>query len=536
MERGDDIVRRGEGTSGSGVDLAALAVRRLALGSWMAIGVAVVAGVVSFLRQPNIGVRAGTERPFLLWVVGAVLSVVMLVIARAERLTPARRVDAGLAYVCAICFLASLFRHWLPYADSDVVRGVPPGAIVVLFYATLVPVSPPKMAGAAVVCALSDTAALAITVWGVGNPTPPWNLWLWLLLPNVVVVVLAYFTSRFVFQLGETVRRAREMGAYRLVELLGQGGMGEVWRADHHTLARPAAIKLVRPSLLGSTTGAERALERFEREARATAALTSPHTIAVYDFGRAEDGVFYYVMELLEGMDLQTMVRDHGPLPETRAVHMLLQVCHSLSEAHARGVIHRDIKPANLFVCHVGTERDFLKVLDFGIVKLQDAPPEAQSGPLTDAGSLLGTPGYMAPETTLGQDASPSSDLYAVGCVAYFLLTGRQVFEGLAPLQQLFAHGYEEVEPPSAHATLDPGLNALVMRCLAKDPVDRFGSMGELATALRELGLAGIWTPADAERWWATVDAGPRPAGPPSTDPYGSTAVAPTEELTQPDA
>ncbi len=501
MEPGRDILRRGEGSSGEVVDLGRLAVRRLVLGAWMALGVAVVALLVSFLRQPNLGIRAGTDRPVWLWGVGVVLSVGLLFVARAERLAPARRVDAGLAFVVVVCFLSSIFRHWLPYAASDVVRGVPPGAIVVLFFAVLVPAAPARVAIMATACALADALGLALTV-ALGNPSPPWNLWLWLLLPNAVVVGLAFFTARFVHQLGESVRRAREMGAYHLVERLGAGGMGEVWRADHRTLARPAAIKLVRPDLLGDPTAAERVLTRFEREARATAALTSPHTIHVYDFGRSEDGGFYYVMELLEGMDLQTLVSDHGPLPEARVVHLLLQACHSLGEAHGRGVVHRDVKPANLYVCRVGDEHDFVKVLDFGLVKLgSDAPTD--EGPLTDAGAIVGTPGYMAPEAAMGEEATPRSDLYALGCVAYFALTRRQVFEGRPPLGQLFAHTQLDPDPPSAHVPVDPALEAVVMRCLAKDPAARPASASALAAELRATGLASDWTPDEAAAWWA---------------------------------
>ncbi|MBX3274257.1 MAG: hypothetical protein KF729_28580 [Sandaracinaceae bacterium] len=290
---GRDVLARGEGASDASLDLPRLAVRRIVLGAWMAIGVAVFAGLFTLLRQPNVGVRAGTERPVALWAVGLGLSIALLLIARAERLSPARRVEIAVGYVVLVAFLASLFRHWLPYADSDVVRGVPASAILVLFVSVLVPVPPLKMAATAVLCGLADAGALAFTVGVVGNPNPPWNLWLWLLLPNALVVVLSYLSARFVFQLGETVRRARAMGAYHLVERLGAGGMGEVWRADHRTLARPAAIKLVRPALLGDEATAERVLTRFEREARATAALTSPHTIAVYDYGRSEDGAFY---------------------------------------------------------------------------------------------------------------------------------------------------------------------------------------------------------------------------------------------------
>jgi len=511
MEAGKGVLRAEEGSdSAFGGDLPRLAARRLVIGAWLTIFTGVVVGLVSFLRQPNVGVREGTERPMFLIPVGLVLSVGLLLVARSERVRAATRVDVGLAYLVLMCLIAGLFRHWLPYVQSDVVRGITPTAVLVLFVAVFIPVPPRRMAITATLCGLCDAAALAITVWGVGNPAPPWNLWLWLLLPNGVMIAVAYFASRFVYQLGESVRKAKAMGAYHLVDKLGQGGMGEVWRAEHRSLARPAAIKLVRPSLLGNLESAERVLGRFEREARATAALTSPHTIAVFDYGRAEDGAFYYVMELLEGMDLQTMVNDHGPLPAARVVHLLLQACHSLDEAHGAGLVHRDIKPANLYVGRVGTERDFLKVLDFGLVKLEgtlEAPTDDEdAAALTADGALIGTPGYIAPELGLGGRASPAADLYSLGCVAYFLLTGRLVFGNLALVQQIYAHGYETPEPPSTHAEVDPALDALVMRCLAKAPEDRPASAAALAAALRETGLAPGWTQDHAAAWWAEVE------------------------------
>ena len=504
MERGADIFRAGTGSPGIGGPR--LAARRIAFGAGLAVLVGLLGGAASLLRQPNLGVREGTERPMVLVPIGVALSAFVFLVARSERLPAARRVDVGVVYLTVLCFMSSLFRHWLPYAEVDVVRGLPPTSLLLLFFAVFVPVSTWRMTIAAVAGVLADVAALAFTVSAVGNPSPPWNLWLWLLLPNVVVFAVALFIHRFVDRLGESVRRARAMGAYHLVEPLGAGGMGEVWRADHRTLARPAAIKLIRPELLGSGEAAESALTRFEREARATAALTSPHTIAVYDFGRSEDGAFYYVMELLEGMDLQTMVREHGALGSARVVHLLLQVCHSLGEAHEAGVVHRDIKPANLFVGHVGRAHDFLKVLDFGLVKIEPGIEAADDDdPLTEVGALVGTPGYIAPEVAAGEEATPRSDIYSIGCVAYWLLARRLLFPGRTAVQRLLAHMNELPEPPSRFADVDPALEALVMRCLARDPAERPASTEALAEALEATGLAGRWTERDAARWWAEV-------------------------------
>ncbi|HJL14205.1 MAG TPA: serine/threonine-protein kinase [Sandaracinaceae bacterium LLY-WYZ-13_1] len=509
-----------------------LATRRLAWLAGLGVGVGALAWLLGQLRQPNLGPRAGTERPLELAPMWAALCLVVFFVARAERISPARRLDVGLGYLVVSCFMAGLFRHWLPYAESDVVRGVSPVTIAILFFAVVVPVPPARMAVAATLGAASDALALALTGAWLDQPTPPWNLWVWLLAPNGFGVVVAVITSVSLHRLAETVRRARQMGAYRLVEKLGAGGMGEVWRAEHRGLARPAAIKLVRPELLGAhdDTDTQRMLTRFAREAKATAALTSPHTIGVYDYGRAEDGSFYYVMELLEGMDLETLVQHHGRLPPERAAHLLLQVCDSLRDAHAQGVVHRDIKPANVMVCRQGTAPDFVKVLDFGLVKVEEPGEGAQDAKLTDAGVAMGTPAYMAREVAHGKEATPRSDVYAFGCLAYWLLTGRMVFaDDPHPMQQILAHVQQAPEPPSAHAPgIDPALDALVLACLAKDPADRPSDASAVERALRDTRLAERWTEADAAAWWASVRSSKAPAPALSPTLPADVAHAPT--------
>jgi serine/threonine protein kinase len=216
--------------------------------------------------------------------------------------------------------------------------------------------------------------------------------------------------------------------------------MGEVWRATHRFLARPAAIKLIQPEMLGDVTQAPAQLlvQRFRREAHAAAMLRSPHTIQLYDFGVASDGTFYYVMELLNGMDLQTLVSEHGPLPPARAIHILAQVCESLAEAHERGLVHRDIKPANIQICRMGRECDFVKVLDFGLAK-SEMPSMAEPG-LTAPNIVAGTPAYLSPETALGEAVDHRTDVYSCGCVAYWMLTGRQVFQAQNAMQMIAHH------------------------------------------------------------------------------------------------
>jgi serine/threonine-protein kinase len=305
--------------------------------------------------------------------------------------------------------------------------------------------------------------------------------------------------------MGKQIARAREMGSYELGERIGGGGMGEVYRATHRMLARPAAIKLIRPESMAARTGeqAHVAIERFHREAEAAARLQSPHSVGVYDFGATEDGTLYIVMELLDGMDLESLVRREGPLPAPRVVHILRQVCESLDEAHASGLVHRDIKPANLHIGRFGLRNDFVKVLDFGLVTAATAPG-AERQLVTAVGSVPGTPAYMAPEMILGDHVDGRADLYALGCVAYFLLTGQLVFEADNALQSITKRLQEKPVAPSQRTELPvpPDLDALVLACLAAQPSDRPASAGDLARRLAALSVPR-WTDEEAARWWA---------------------------------
>jgi serine/threonine-protein kinase len=323
--------------------------------------------------------------------------------------------------------------------------------------------------------------------------------------PYLIVVGMAWIGARVVYGLGAEVGRARALGSYELEEKLGEGGMGEVWRARHRMLARPAAIKLIRPSIMsGARPGAsEAALRRFEREAQAIAQLRSPHTVELFDFGVAGDGTFYYVMELLDGLDLDSFVRRFGPLPPARALHFLRQVCLSLAEAHARGLVHRDVKPANIFLCRYGEEFDFVKVLDFGIVR--GARDREDPGPVLSGDNLVqGTPAFMAPEQAMGRAVDGRTDIYALGCVAFWLLTGEPVFPGNTPMSLLVDHAKSPPEPPSARTDrpIPPALDALVLDCLAKDPAGRPQSARELARRLEEWEGADGWTQEQAREWW----------------------------------
>jgi serine/threonine-protein kinase len=282
--------------------------------------------------------------------------------------------------------------------------------------------------------------------------------------------------------------------------------MGEVWRAEHRLLARDAAIKLVRPEVLGARDEAEAqlVLRRFEREAQATAALSSPHTIEVFDFGITDDGTFYYVMELLAGRDLESLVREFGPLSADRTVYLLRQVCHSLADAHARGLVHRDIKPANIYVCRMGLDYDFVKVLDFGLVKVRHRPQSADTLATMDH-VTSGTPAYMAPETIVGDgEVDRRADVYALGCVAYFALTGGLVFEADSSMKMLMKHLHEEPVRPSDRSELviPRALDDLVMACLQKDPARRPQDASELLGMAYDCRCSDAWGREQAEGWW----------------------------------
>jgi serine/threonine-protein kinase len=305
--------------------------------------------------------------------------------------------------------------------------------------------------------------------------------------------------ARVVRDLERQAADARRLRNYRLVERLGQGGMGEVWRAEHHLLPRPAAIKFIRPEAFGTLQEQEATVQRFLEEARATVGLSSPHTIEIYDFGVTADGTLCYVMEYLEGVDLDTLVQRHGPLPPARVVYLLRQACISLAEAHAQDFVHRDIKPANLYVCRKGLHHDFVKVLDFGIATRTRAGK-------TDAGDsfeIVGTPSYLAPETLRGR-CDARSDLYALGCVAYFLLTGHTVFSGETVTELVTHHVRTRPIAPSQRLgrQLPRDLELVVLRCLAKNPDDRFSSVSEFSQALARCDVGPIWTPGQAMTWW----------------------------------
>jgi serine/threonine-protein kinase len=459
-----------------------------------------------------------------LFAAAAILSsLAIYALSRRKSIDPCAILRLGVAYQLVIATAIALGRHFCPW-QAAAERGWSGVAAWVIIFAVIVPGTPARTVWVSTLAVAIEPLVLIATI-AAGNPAPSARVLPAMFGPSVIAVLTATVAAHINYRMGRRIEDVQEMGSYKLVELLGEGGMGQVWRAEHKLLARPAAIKLIRPDALGDARGEalDNVVRRFEREAQATALLQSEHTIELYDFGVSTDGSFYYVMELLDGMDLERLVRRHGRLPPERAVHLLLQVCDSLAEAHANGLIHRDIKPANIHVCQRALAFDHVKVLDFGLVK-PAAGPTSGDGALTAEGSIRGTPAFMVPEIIVGDgEVDGRADLYAVGCVGYWLLSGRLVFEAESAMKMIMSHASVPPPPLSTRvaAPLPPGLEAAIHACLEKEPSGRPRNATELAERLARVPLASPWTQERAREWWEAHGAGP--GGTEVADPLKST-------------
>ena len=509
---------KGAGTRGHQralpVDLLRDASRRLAIMALVAGALWILGSVLGHLADRSM--RGGSPEWPLLGVgdaiaaISVLTSVLLFFYARQRDRDPRRILDLGLAYMVFTAFALGLTFHWEPMPTHFLIYPqISWIGAVVLMFAAIVPSTPAKTLAVGLLAVSMNPIAMLFArakgTWPFSHATDA----LLMHYPDYLLVGVAVVISHVVTSLGRQVARAREMGSYELGELLGRGGMGEVYKATHRMLARPAAIKLIRPETIaaGDPAAAQLAIVRFRREAEAAANLRSPHTVELYDFGVTDDQTLYFVMELLDGMDLESLVRQHGPAPAARVAHILRQTCASLEEAHLRGMVHRDIKPANIHLGRLGLVYDFVKVLDFGLVKpIADRSPEEAL--TTQVGLIIGTPGYMAPEMVRGDRVDGRADLYALGCVAYYLLTGRQVFDGATVMEVVSKHLQTAPVPPSERVAfpIPPQLEGLLLACLAKNPEERPQSAAALVRLLDAIDIER-WTQAQAEEWWAATAA-----------------------------
>ncbi len=474
--------------------------------------------IVGFVGWLLMDVGLGRQRPYLEVYVAVNLTAIAMgftvfAIARFSRMRPALLLDIGLVFLVLGSFCLSMTEFWgiWPQWSDDTpqsLMGIPWECCWIIMFPLLAPNTPGKTLIAALAAASTGPFVFLLSK-AVGATSPDASVPFvmgYFLLSTYLCAGISFVMSLFLNKLARQLKKARAVGSYRLMERLGEGGMGEVWVAEHRLLARPAAIKLIRPEMLGCDERSRKtAIKRFEREAQATAALRSYHTIDLYDFGVTEDGAFYYVMELLRGLNLDSLVKRFGPVPTGRAVHFLRQACHSLGEAHSFGMVHRDIKPANLHICRTGPsfDYDFVKVLDFGLVKSRDGAEGATE--LTAEGVATGTPAFMAPEMALGKtELDGRVDIYCLGCVGYWLVTGQKVFERDSSLATVVAHVQEQPIPPSRRTELEipASFDKIILACLEKEPDNRPASAAELEILFDASDGDWHWSSSEASEWW----------------------------------
>jgi serine/threonine-protein kinase len=492
-----DLVER----SGTQIRKAALAFA----GIWAFV--LIIAWPVAYGFNGQILTKRGFPTPGTeIAIIGLLISLAMAWYASRKHVGRERILTLALGHEVITAALVSAIAWWAP---GDTFRtSLSPICLFLPIYPALAPLAPKRVLTAGLLAATTDVLGWSIAEARGVAPSAPALEMFFAFSTTYLCALLSMLPATIIRRLGREVQEARDMGAYRLGKLIGKGGMGEVYRASHRLLARPAAVKVIGVTDMNDmdNEARTRALERFRREAAVAAALTSPHTISLFDFGVTDQGTYYYVMELLHGMDLQAMVDHHGPLPPARALHFLRQTAVSLAEAHQFGIVHRDIKPSNIYASRLGLEVDFVKVLDFGVVKVEPKKLDEASLKLSREDVPIGTPAYMAPEGIDGGAAlTPASDIYSLGCVAFFILTGDMVFRATSVLQMAIKHSEEQPRAPSSVLPgngITPELDDLVLRCLSKNPADRPPDALTLLAMLTPLAQASPWAPEQASEWW----------------------------------
>ena len=422
---------------------------------------------------------------------------------RSDLVTSQELLDLGLVFQIAGALALSLMENCVPLPAATG-RGYTGVSAWIAICVMVIPNRPGKSITAAILSAAIVPCGHLWAARILGYPAMAWKGLAGYSLSAAIVAGWTPFISSRLHRMQEDLTDARDFGSYHLEKLVGRGGMGEVWLARHRLLRRDAAVKLVLPRYLeGLDPAAQRqAHRRFEQEAQAIASLRSPHTVAIYDFGISEDGSLYYAMEYLHGLTVENLVDRYGAQPAGRVIAFLRQTLESLQEAHDMGLIHRDVKPSNVYIARLGPLTDFVKVLDFGLVKAM-AGPEAKSA--STRTQTAGTPAFMAPEQVRGEEVDARTDIYGLGCVAYFLLTGTLVFDRPGAMAIAMAHLAEQPEPPSRRSEIPipASLERVVLKCLAKNPNDRPQSAGELNALLDACTDVPRWTQGDADLWWA---------------------------------
>jgi serine/threonine-protein kinase len=500
-------------------DLRATLRRRLLVSAALFIG---FYGLLSVINLPTVLAPAAPRGPvrFLIvqWIVTGAITAIAVVVwrrrdlsVRAMRLAEFGIFGLGAGFLAAANIFTAQQYGWLLLPEGRVGHPFFTAAgtrldpltlrwfAVITGYGLVIPNTGRRCATVAGVMALTYLGTLVVQ--GLVNGASGGAVLAMLIYPTVwmtVAWVAAAFGAHRLGVLQQQVYDARRLGQYRLQRRLGTGGMGEVWLAEHVLLRQTRAVKVVKPEQAGRRD----TLARFEREVMATARVRHRNIVEIYDYGRAGDGTFYYVMEYLDGLNLDDLVRRYGALPPARAIHLLRQVCAALGTAHAMGLVHRDVKPENVIVCQCDGESDVVKLLDFGLVK--DVRPDTGEPRLTKSDVLTGTPAFMSPEQIEGKvRLDARSDIYGLGCLAYLLLTGQPPFGDRDLLAAVAAHLHEAPVPPSrARPEISAELDAVVLRCLAKSRDQRFPDAGSLERALAACPEAGGWTEADAAEWW----------------------------------